>query len=83
MSAPAPNRPFKGDPVNFEALKEPWSEYLLDDGKILRVKLVLLKVIRNPGELTPEGNPVYGVMTNTVVAVFSPGEMPKTGAKHE
>jgi len=69
--------PFKGDPVGFEPLKEPWSEYFLDDGKVLRIKLVLTKVVKRPEQLSPDGNPVYAVATSTVVQVFRSDELPK------
>ena len=68
---------FKGQPVGFEAVSEPWSEYLLSDGKILRIKLVLTKVVKNPDMIMPDGNPNYGVKTGNIVEVFRSDELPE------
>jgi len=68
MEAPQP--PF-GNPVNYEAVKEEWNEYLLDDGTRLRVKLVVTKILRT-NQIDHEGNPVYVITSQNVVGVFRP-----------
>ena len=70
------NVPFKGTPVGFEPVEEPWSEYILDDGRILRVKLVVTKIIKDPDQLLPDGNPIFNVAHTTVLQVFRPDELP-------
>lgn len=50
---------------------EPFVEYKLEDGSILRVKSVATSVLRVDGQYLPDGNPVYLVMTNPVVNVVS------------
>ena len=60
-----------GKPVNFEAVKEEWNEYLLDDGTRLRVKLVVTKILRT-NQIDPEGNPVYIITSQNAVGVYRP-----------
>ena len=55
--------------MNFEAVKEEWNEYLLDDGTRLRVKLVVTKILRT-NQIDPEGNPVYVITSQNVVGVY-------------
>ncbi len=38
---------------------EYWSEFELEDGTVLRVKVSVLGAIRIPGQYDPEGNPFY------------------------
>lgn len=47
---------------------EVWSEYKLEDGTMLRVKLVVGSIIRLIGQCDPEGNPVY-LSKGTVVSI--------------
>jgi len=67
-SLPAPPT---GKTVPFEATKEEWNEYLLDDGTRLRVKLVVTKILRT-NQIDPEGNPVYVITSQNVVGVYRP-----------
>ena len=53
--------------LDFKILKEGWNEYKLENGSIVRVKHVLLKVIKE--------EPNLSVNATTVVAVFSPPEL--------
>lgn len=54
---------------------ERWNEYILDDGTVLKIKLVLKKVLRTESEFDNEGNPVYLVQTTNVLAVTAPKEL--------
>jgi hypothetical protein len=49
---------------------EYWSEFELEDGTVLRIKVSLLGVVRIPNQWDPEGNPLYilknGQMVNIV-----------------
>ncbi|KKK48064.1 hypothetical protein LCGC14_3148910 [marine sediment metagenome] len=48
---------------------EPWNEYQLSDGKILKIKTILTKVCRADGEKTLEGEPIYIINTANIVRV--------------
>ena len=51
---------------------ERWNEYLLDDGTVLKAKLVLTNVFRVDGQYDPEGNPVYVIQSTNVLSVNAP-----------
>lgn len=63
--------PFQGD--------EHWNEYLLDDGSVVRVKLVLTEIIRIDDAHDDQGNPVYALNSTNVVSVSAPDELRKEG----
>lgn len=58
---------------DFIVLKEDYSRYLIEDGAILKVKIVVRKILKST-ELTPQGYPVsYGIdSTNIVTAIVPP-----------
>jgi hypothetical protein len=65
--------PYKGEvveatPVEFLTRKEDFNEYQLDDGKILRVKLVVSRVVRVEGKNNADGSQVYIFSSTNVVA---------------
>ena len=51
---------------------ERWNEYILDDGTVLKMKLVLKKVLKAENEFDGEGNPVYVMQSTNVTTVSSP-----------
>jgi hypothetical protein len=61
--------------VGFQNAREYWNEYLLDDGTIIRLKLVATEVLRLDDMRDQNGAPVY-VVKSTNVIVANPPEMP-------
>lgn len=59
----------------FQAGGEHWNEYLVEDGSVLRVKLVATEVVRVDGQYDQEGNPLYIVNSTNVLAVSSPEDL--------
>ena len=57
--------------VDFEADKESFSTYILHDGSTLKIKAVLTEVFRIEGLFAPNGDPMYGVQAQQVVAVVA------------
>lgn len=57
-----------GEAVDFLARKEDFNEYQLTDGNILRIKMVVTRIIRLNEEKTPDGNPIYLIQSQNVVA---------------
>ena len=69
-----PKVPYKGqnvdgDDVSFSIVKEDWNTYQLHDGTEIRVRLIVQQVIKIPGEVDEQGNPVYVVRSNNVLIV--------------
>jgi hypothetical protein len=51
---------------------EPWSEYVLEDGSVVRFKSVATSILRVEGQYNPaDGLPVYLVLSSPVVNVVS------------
>lgn len=58
---------------------EHWNEYLIDDGSVVRVKLVVTEIMRIDDEYDAEGNPVYLVKSANVMAITAPDNLRKGG----
>ena len=61
-------RQVEGKPVDFLTRKEDFNEYQLADGKILKIKMVVTRIIKLDEEKAPDGNPVYLIQSQNVVA---------------
>ncbi len=68
MKVPYQGRQVEGKPVEFLARKEDFNEYQLTDGKILRIKMVVTRIIRLEAETAPDGSPVYLIQSQNIVA---------------
>lgn len=65
-------REVEGTIMTFRSGGEHWNEYLVDDGSVIRVKLVATEVLRLDGEYDLNGSPVYLVQSTNVMAVDAP-----------
>ncbi len=65
----------EGTVVPFQTGGEHWNEYIVDDGSLLRVKLVATEVIRLDGHYDQEGNPVYVLNSTNVLVVAAPDDL--------
>lgn len=70
-------RQVQATPVDINQSGEKWNEYLLEDGTVLKMKLVLKKVFKVDGEFDEEGNPVYVMQSTNVTSVSAPGDIKK------
>ena len=52
--------------------KEPWSEYSLSDGTLLKIKLVLTEVWKIDNEYDADGNPAYVCKLSNVTNAIAP-----------
>jgi hypothetical protein len=68
MKVPYQGKQVEGNPVDFLTRKEDFNEYQLADGKILRIKMVVTRIIRLEEEKAPDGNPIYLIQSQNVVA---------------
>jgi len=59
-------------PVEATQSSERWNEYLLEDGTVLKMKLVLKKTYKIENEYDAEGNPVYVMQSTNVTSISSP-----------
>ncbi len=65
----------EGTLMPFQTGGEHWNEYLVEDGSVLRVKLVATEVIRLDGQYDQEGNPVYILNSTNVMVVSAPDDL--------
>ena len=72
-------REVEGQIFPFQTGGEHWNEYLVEDGTVVRIKLVATEVVRLDGEYDGEGNPVYLVQSTNVMAVDSPEHLKRKG----
>jgi len=63
--------------VEAHQASERWNEYLLDDGSVVKVKLVLKKIFRVVGRYDNEGNPVYVFQSQNVTVTNAPERLKK------
>jgi hypothetical protein len=61
--------------VDVVAQKEPWTEYELEDGSIVKVRTVLLDCLRIDDEYDNDGNPVYMLKANGTMSVTAPDSL--------
>lgn len=55
--------------VGFRSTGEYWNEYLLDDGTVARIKLVVANVFRVDGQTDGKGQPVYVIESTNVTSI--------------
>lgn len=63
--------------VDVNQSSEYWNQYLLEDGTVLKFKVVATQVAKIDGEHDSEGNPVYHVKSANVLTVICPDELKK------
>ncbi len=66
----------EGAEVTFRSGAENWNEYFLDDGTVLKVKLVLTDITRLD-QWDTEGNPLYVLRSTNVVSTSPPDHLKK------
>ena len=56
---------------------EYWNQYFLEDGSIIKMKLVATKVMRLINQYDQVGNPVYFINSTNVVSIECPENLKK------
>ena len=62
----------EADVIGFRTTSEHWNEYLLDDGTVFRIKLVVTEIARVKDRFDEKGDPVYAASHTQVTAVDAP-----------
>lgn len=74
----APGEPPKdAELIEVQQSSEQWNQYLLGDGTVIKLKVVVTEVWRVENEYDADGNPVYLVRSKNVLAVTSPDNLRK------
>jgi hypothetical protein len=61
--------------IGFRSSGEHWNEYLVDDGTVIRIKIIATEVVRIDDEYDADGNPVYVVKSGNVMAISAPEDL--------
>ncbi len=64
-------------PVDINQANEYFNQYFIEDGTVLKMKLVATKVFRIDDRYDQEGNPIYFVQSTNVLSVNSPSHLKK------
>jgi hypothetical protein len=73
-------REYVAEEIEFEAeTAEKWNTYALHDGTTLKMKAILAEVLRVEGQYSPNGDPLYTVNAQIVVATNAPDSLKKKG----
>ena len=64
--------------VPIKKATEFFNEYELEDGSVLKVKCVATSVLRVEGQFTPDGRPIYIVLTSPATSVMKSELKPVT-----
>ena len=87
---PSPKGPIKAKDLKFKTIEEAWNVYKLEDGTVLRARLVVTKISRGIDPETEDiyyldsGEPLYNIRHSTVVGSDVPPDLlkkPKTPVK--
>jgi len=63
--------------IDFEANKEEWNIYKLEDGTILKVKTILTSVIRADVHDLVTGDPLYQIQSKLITSTLVPEKLKK------
>ncbi len=69
------NEIVEASPVAVNQSNEYFNQYFLDDGTVLRMKLVATRVLRLEDRYDNDGAPVYFVQSTNVLSVDAPGHL--------
>jgi hypothetical protein len=61
--------------VGVQSSSERWNEYLLQDGTVLKLKVVVTDVARVDSAYDAEGNPIYVVKSTNVMTLSAPEDL--------
>jgi len=64
-------------PVDINQANEYFNQYFIEDGTVLKMKLVATKVFRIDDRYDQDGNPIYFVQSTNVLSVNSPSNLKK------
>jgi hypothetical protein len=72
VQVPIPGGPVaQGVEIDVSESNEKWSQFVLEDGSVIRVKPSVLSFIRIDGQYDTDGNPVYAMKASLQHVVMS------------
>jgi len=80
VKVPFSGKEMDGTVVSVQQTQEYWNQYLLEDGSVIKMKLVATDIVRVDGQYDKEGNPVYIVKSTNIVSVQAPENLRRGSA---
>jgi hypothetical protein len=76
---PLPDSPLReGFEVPVSESTERWTDVLLEDGTVLRVKASIVSAVRINGEFDADGNPAYALKVNPTITLVAPDHLKRS-----
>ncbi len=66
-----------GTVMQFQAVLENFNEYLVQDGSVINIKLVVTEILKLDDAYDEQGQPVYLINSQNVTAISVPDELMK------
>jgi hypothetical protein len=77
IKVPFEGKIVEGLEMDFKSVKEDWNEYQVNDGAIIRMKVVVTNIAKIPDKYDPEGHPIYVVKSSNVLSTSAPEKLKK------
>jgi hypothetical protein len=77
VRVPFEGKTVEGIDLDFKTQKEEWNEYQVNDGTIIRMKVVVTNIARVIDKYDNDGNPIYVVKSSNVLTVSAPEKIRK------
>ncbi len=61
--------------IEVQQAQEQWNQYLLGDGTIVKLKVVVTEIWRLDGEYDNDGNPRYVIKSGNILVVNAPDDL--------
>jgi len=63
--------------IDVQQASEQWSQYLLADGTVVKLKVIVTEVWKVVGAFDNDGNPQYVIRSGNIVTINAPDELRK------
>lgn len=77
IKVPFEGKIVEGFEMGFKSINEDWNEYQVNDGTIIRLKVVVTNIAKIADKFDQEGNPIYVVKSSNVLSVSPPEKLKK------
>lgn len=65
--------------LDINSSQETWNQYLLSDGTVLKLKVVVTEAIRADGHYDNNGEPLYAVKSSNILSAIVPENLKRKG----
>jgi len=77
IKVPFEGKIVEGLEMGFKSISEDWNEYEVNDGTIIRLKVVVTNIAKLTDRYDKEGSPIYVVKSSNVLSISAPEKLKK------